>query len=193
MSSELRLLHLAQDGDKEAFATLVKRYRGTLFKFAMSRCRNREDALDTMQETFLKAFQNLDKFRGDARLLTWLYRIASNACLMSRRRSKFAPERLEPLEITSASNEEQTHMPTAFTDPETEYARDELSAALGRAIEGLDKEKRMVLMLRDLEEMNTKDAAVALGITEAAVKSRLHRARRELRVKIELELTRGVS
>ena len=142
-----------------------------------------EDARDVVQEAFISAFKALGNFEGHAKLSTWLHRIVVNKALMRLRTRKRKPE--EPIEPLLPSFKEDGHQAQPTTDwhggADVALERAETRAFVRSRIERLPDTYRTVLLLRDIEEMNTQETAAMLGITENAVKIRLHRARQALR------------
>jgi len=184
------LVAAAKKGDAAAFEELVSRYEGKIFRLTKNITGNREDAEDAMQDAFLKAYSHLHDFHGNSRFYTWLVRIAANESLMrlrKRRPNQFSLD--EPVEGDTDL------MPRELEDwgpnPEQGYAQAELQGILGEFIEKLDPEFRIVLVLRDLEELSTQETAETLGISVPAVKSRLLRARLKLREKLNRHFRRG--
>lgn len=182
LEDEAALIAQAQQGDKAALAAIVAAHQDTVYNVALRMCGNTHDAEETLQETFLSAMTALPRFEGRARLSTWLYRIASNACLMRRRAAAHAPEVLsvEQIEETPDAN-----LPRYFVDwsglPEAALLDRELHGVMEQAIAGLPPDLRIVFIWRDLEGLSTAETADAVGISEANVKVRLHRARMLLR------------
>lgn len=179
------LLKAAQNGDHQAFSDIMSQLQGSLYQHALKICGNREDALETIQETFLNAYKNITHFRGDSHLLTWLIRIATNSCLMSRRRSKFAPEKHATIDETLLDTSESITSSEKIPSPEAEALRLELLTRLAHALEALPESYRSVLLLRDLDGLKTEEVAQAMQISPAAVKSRLHRARAYIREQMQ--------
>ena len=140
-------------------------------------CRDPEDAQEVLQETLLSMVRNLDGFRGESSISTWLYTVARNHCLKRRRTSKFAPAVVEPLDADPPDAEE--------ADPEAAAASREIEVALEQAIDGLDERYGEVLVLRDVEGLTAPEVAEILGLSTSAVKSRLHRARMAVRARLE--------
>ena len=161
------------------FDTLYKNHVDQMYRFAHRLCGEPEAAKDLVQETFLNAYRGLDRFRGDARISTWLYTIASRACLRMRRRRKGAPERELSLEefIPTSDGEFRLQIPIDGLSPEAALHNKQLRKALDAAIDQLPKKYKMVLVLRDMEGLSAKEAGAIMGLNERAVKSRLHRAR----------------
>ncbi len=136
-------------------------------------------AKDIVQETFLNAYKGLKDFRGQAQLSTWLYTIASHACIRIRRKRKGAPDRELSLEefIPTSDGEFKLQIPIDGLSPEEALQNKELRRILNQAIETLPPRYRMVLVLRDMEGLSAKEVGSIMRLNERAVKSRLHRAR----------------
>ncbi len=184
MSSELALLERAQKGDRAALAEIVATHQARVYNVALRMCGNVEDAEETLQETFLNALRALPHFEGRSQLATWLYRIASNACLSRRRRGATQPDTISVDEAGEAE-EEGDFTPTYFVDwshvPEAELLTTEARAVMAEAITQLPPTLRIVFIWRDLEGLSTEETAEVLGLSEGTVKVRLHRARLKLR------------
>ncbi len=161
------------------FDTLYKEHVDLIYRFAHRLCGEVESAKDLVQETFLNAYRGLNQFRGDAQISTWLYTIASRACLRMRRRRKGAPERELSLEefIPATEGEFRLQIPIDSLSPEDALENKQLRTALDAAIGKLPKKYKMVLVLRDMEGLSAKEVGTIMGLNERAVKSRLHRAR----------------
>jgi RNA polymerase sigma-70 factor (ECF subfamily) len=181
---ELTLVNRSREGDASAFNDLVRRYERKIYRLAMNITQNAEDAEDVLQETFLKAYEHLGDFQGNSKFYTWLVRIAVNEALMRLRKRK--SDRTVPLDEPVETGEETVVREIAVwdQDPETKYSQEELSGILKEAIESLRPAFRTVFVLRDIEELSTEETAQALGISVPAVKSRLLRARLQLREKL---------
>ena len=184
------LVAAAKKGDTAAFEELVTRYEDKIFRLTKNITGNHEDAEDAMQDAFLKAFSHLQDFHGDSRFYTWLVRIAANESLMRLRK-----RRPNQFSLDESVEGETDLMPRELEDwepsPEQRYAQAELQEILAEIIETLDPEFRIVLVLRDLEELSTQETAEALGMSVSAVKSRLLRARLKLREKLNRHFRRG--
>ena len=161
------------------FDTLYKDHVDLMYRFAHRLCGEPEAAKDLVQETFLNAYRGFGTFRGDAQISTWLYTIASRACLRMRRRRKGAPERELSLEefIPTSEGEFNLQIPIDGLSPEAALQNKQLREALDAAINQLPKKYKMVLVLRDMEGLSAKEVGAIMGLNERAVKSRLHRAR----------------
>jgi len=184
VSDELSLVQAAKRGDVGAFGELVKRYDRNVFRIALHITQNREDAEDVVQDAFLKAYENLEQFQGQSKFYTWLVRIAVNEALMKLRRRR--PERMVSLDQEVQTEEDS--MPREVADwspnPEQLYNQSELRDILGKTIQGLPPSFRTVFVLRDVEGLSTEETAQALELSVPAVKSRLLRARLQLRERL---------
>lgn len=180
---EASLLTGLRAGDEDAFARLVTLHGGRMLAVARRLLGNEDEARDALQEAFVAAFRNLDGFAGQARLSTWLHRIAVNAALMRIRRRRARPEEpIEPLLPTFLADGHQAAPAVSWAEnAEQLVARREVRALVRRSIDRLPPTYRTVLVLRDLEELDTGEVAARLGISPNAVKVRLHRARQALR------------
>jgi len=184
VSDELALVQAAKQGDVGAFEQLVKRYDRNIFRIAQHITQNREDAEDVVQDAFLKAYENLDQFQGNSKFYTWLVRIAVNESLMKLRRRKTS----KTVSMDEDVETEEGSMPREFADwspnPEQQYGQSELSEILRKTIQGLPASFRTVFVLRDVEGLSTEETAEMLNLSIPAVKSRLLRARLQLRERL---------
>lgn len=187
---ESTLVAQAREGDTVAFGELVRRYESKIFRLAQHITQNREDAEDVLQETFLKAYEHLDQFQGNSKFYTWIVRIAVNQALMKLRRRK--ADRSVSLDETIDTGEDNIVREIAAwgEDPEERFSREELGELLDSAIKGLEPPYRSVFVLRDIEDLSTEETADALGLSIPAVKSRLLRARLQLREKLTRQFKR---
>lgn len=182
---ESTLVSAAKAGDSTAFEELVNRYERKIFRLGMNITQNREDAEDVMQDAFLKSYQNLDRFQGDSRFYTWLVRIAVNEALMKLRKRRPNQVSLdEPLKDSDGDDSVFREIEDWGPSPEKRFAQTELNEILNTVIADLDPIFRVVFLLRDVEGLSTEETAQILGISVAAVKSRLLRARLRLRQKL---------
>jgi RNA polymerase sigma-70 factor (ECF subfamily) len=168
--------HRLRRGDPRAFEELVIAYQHRIFGVALRMLRNRGEAEEIAQEVFLRVHRAVEDFRGEAKLSTWLYAITSRLCLNrlasgERRASREGEESLERLR--------------ADADPAAHVERVELEAALQRAITELPEERRIMVVLRDFEGLSYEEIATALDLPLGTVRSRLHRARTDLKEKLE--------
>jgi RNA polymerase sigma-70 factor (ECF subfamily) len=184
VSEELMLVNAARGGDIGAFEQLVKKYDRNVFRIANHITQNREDAEDVVQDAFLKAFQNLGQFQGQSKFYTWLVRIAVNEALMRLRRRR--PERMVSLDEDINTGEDTIPREVAdwAPNPEQLYNQSELREILQKTIQGLPPSFRTVFVLRDVEGLSTEETADALNLSIPAVKSRLLRARLQLRERL---------
>jgi RNA polymerase sigma-70 factor (ECF subfamily) len=184
ISEELMLVNAARGGDIGAFEQLVRKYDRNVFRIANHITQNREDAEDVVQDAFLKAFQNLEQFQGQSKFYTWLVRIAVNEALMRLRRRR--PERMVSLDEDINTGEDTIPREVADWSPNPEqlYNQSELREILQKTIQGLPPSFRTVFVLRDVEGLSTEETADALGLSIPAVKSRLLRARLQLRERL---------
>jgi RNA polymerase sigma-70 factor, ECF subfamily len=184
VSEELALVQAAKKGDDSAFEELVRRYDRNVFRIAQHITQNREDAEDVVQEAFLKAYGNLQQFQEQSKFYTWLVRIAVNEALMKLRRRK--PERTVSLDEDIKTEDDS--LPREIADwspnPEQQYTQSELREILSKTIQGLPPGFRTVFVLRDVEGLSTEETAAALELSVPAVKSRLLRARLQLRERL---------
>ena len=181
VSEELALVHAAKAGDMGAFEELVRRYDRNVFRIAQHITQNREDAEDVVQDAFLKAYQNLAKFQENSKFYTWLVRIAVNEALMKLRRRR--PGQMVSLDEDIKTEDDSIPREVADWSPNPEqlYDQGELREILSKTIQGLPAGFRTVFVLRDVEGLSTEETAEALGLSVPAVKSRLLRARLQLR------------
>lgn len=190
---EAGLVRRLKAGDEDAYAQLVRQQGGRLLAVARRFFPDGAEAQDAVQEAFLSAFQAIGGFTGQAQLSTWLHRIVVNACLMRlRSRGRRPEESIEPLLPTFDETGHQTSPVVSWRDVEGELARKQTAARVRELIGRLPESYRTVLLMRDIEELDTAETAQALGLTENAVKIRLHRARQALRTLLDPELRRGL-
>jgi RNA polymerase sigma-70 factor, ECF subfamily len=175
-------------GDREEFSRLVDTYSGPIYRLALKMLGTREDAEDVLQSTFFQALQHVKDFEGRSSISTWLYRIASNEALMLLRKQR--PE--IPLSDFAPDDDEDTsdYFPKEFSDwrglPEDELLSTESKEALDRAVQHLPETQRIVFILRDIQGLSIRDTSEALDLNEAAVKTRLLRARLRLREELSM-------
>lgn len=175
---ESEIIERAKQGDQEAIRTLIDTYAPVIFRFSFNVCRNQDRAENTTQETFVSVLRKLDQFDNRSKFTTWLYTIVSNHCLMLARSNK--SDRFVSIDDEESPIAEAA-LGTTATDPHDELERSDLRARLDEAIERLAPDYRMIFVLRDMEGLSTEEVAEVTGLTIAAVKSRLHRARSFLR------------
>jgi RNA polymerase sigma-70 factor, ECF subfamily len=170
-------------GDGRAFERLVAEHGGRMLAVARRMLRDEDAARDALQEAFLLAFRGLARFEGASRIGTWLHRIVVNAALMKLRSRKAHPE--ESIEPMLPTFQEDGHSSVWYVEwperPDAELARNQIRELVRQTIDGLPETYRTILLLRDIEELDTGEVAEMLGVTANAVKIRLHRARQALR------------
>ncbi len=182
-SEELVLVRAAKGGDDGAFGELVRRYDRNVFRIAQHITQNREDAEDVVQDAFLKAYTNLQQFQEQSKFYTWLVRIAVNEALMKLRRRRPGIVSLDE-EIQVGEDSVPREVADWSPNPEQNYNQEELREILSRTIQGLPPGFRTVFILRDVEGLSTEETAEALELSIPAVKSRLLRARLQLRERL---------
>lgn len=187
---EAALLTRLRAGDDAAFETLVRQYGARLLATARRMVRNDDEAQDVVQEAFLSAFASIATFSGDSKLSTWLHRIVVNAALMKLRRRRRKPEEsIDELLPHFTDQGYWSDSPSSWDAPsDVLLQRRETREQVRRCIERLPETYRTVLMLRDIEDLDTDEVADLLGVSANAVKVRLHRARQALRTLLEREL-----
>jgi RNA polymerase sigma-70 factor, ECF subfamily len=174
-----RALRQKQPASLERALTLLQ---DTVFSFSMKVCGHRQDAEDTMQETLLRAVPQLDKISSPQGLAVWLYKVARSRCLMSRRKSKFAPKvNLSLEDLLPDRRELQSLAAGDHPSPEASLLRGEAAEKLKAAVQKLPPAYRLILVLHDMEELSTAEIARISGVREPTVRVRLHRARVFLR------------
>jgi RNA polymerase sigma-70 factor, ECF subfamily len=184
---EASLVARLREGDPVAFETLVRTYMPMMLRVARRFLKSEDDARDAVQDAFVNAFRSIGKFESNAQLSTWLHRIVVNAALMRLRTQRRHPE--EDIEDYLPRFREDGHLlqpAESWTETaDTILERTELAGVVRTAIDQLPYTYREVLLLRDIEELSTEEAAQTLGVTPNAVKVRLHRARQALRTLLD--------
>ena len=177
-TEETQLIRRAQCGDRDAFAQLLKRFKQPVYHQALRMVGHAEDAADLTQEVFLKVWQGLPSFQGDSTFSTWLYRLVSNACVDllrrdGRRRASAGP---------SLDDEElNLDVPDPAPSPQDAAERQELREEIERGLSALSPEHREVLILREIHQLRYDEIADSLSLDVGTVKSRISRARKQLR------------
>jgi RNA polymerase sigma-70 factor (ECF subfamily) len=181
---DVALVASARGGDVQAFETLVNKYDRQIFRIAQHITQNREDAQDVVQDAFLKAYEKLEQFQGNSKFYTWLVRIAVNESLMRLRKRRTG----KMVSIDDDIETEEGSVPRDLADwspnPEQNYSQAELAEILRKTIQGLPHGFRIVFVLRDVDGLSTEETAETLGLSIPAVKSRLLRARLQLRERL---------
>ncbi len=184
---ERKLVQQAQAGDYDAFAQLVKNYERQLFALARRLTGNEHDAEDVLQDTLLKAIDKIDQFRGDSSFGTWLYAIALNqgrAFLAKEKRADLKSID-DLLPAGGHGNSEHSHKLSQWRNPHEVMEDAEIAQVINEALDEMRAEYSVPFMLRYHEEMSVKEIARSIGLTEAATKSRILRARLALREKLD--------
>jgi RNA polymerase sigma-70 factor (ECF subfamily) len=174
------LVRLAQGGDTTAFDELVVRYRDKVYRLAYKILRHEEDAAETLQDAFLSAFRGLKNFKVESTFSTWLYRVATNAALMKYRKRRDGHVSLEQSQSVDGDAEPMA-IPDWSAQPLDELLDSETREVMEDGVDRLPEELRTVFLLRDVEGLSNAEVAEVLELSVAAVKSRLHRARIQLR------------
>ncbi len=181
---EDRLISAAAKGDKDAFGAVVKLYEKLVYNVVRAKVDNDSDALDVAQEVFIKLWRSIGKYRGDCRFTTWIYKICTNTCYDFLRRE--VQNQAEP--IPTYTDKDGDEVPIEFSDdsvtssPEDAVERSERVMAVRRAIASLSSEHRDVVILRDIEGRSYEEIAEMLELEIGTVKSRLNRARGNLKI-----------
>ena len=172
------VVQLIQRKDPKSLEEALGLLQSTIFSFSMKVCGQRQDAEDTMQEVLLKSVPYLPKFDSPKALMVWLYKVAKNRCLMSRRKSKFAPrESLSLEELMPDRRELEKLSGKAEGTPESALMRRENARSLREAVQKLPPDYRLILVLHDMEELSDTDIAEITGLRLGTIRVRLHRAR----------------
>lgn len=181
--SDRDLVERAKAGDRPAFALLVQRYQKRAFAVAFGMLHNRDDALDVVQDAFVKVHKHIGAFQGNASFYTWLYRIVANLCIDVRRRRSRRPEVAfeESVKTDDAVAVGVDVAPSQRdTNPVDNLARRELRREMGKALDGLSENHRLILLLREVEGLSYEDLARVLKISKGTVMSRLFHARKNM-------------
>ena len=194
IENEVELLAKLKQGDREAFATLVEMTSDRIYRLALKMVANEQDAEDILQDTYIKAFRSLANFEGKSSISTWLYRIAVNEALMMLRKKQ--PQFVPIGEEADEESGENLPQPVEIVDwcclPERELMSDETNGHLDMAIKKLSSLNRAVFLLRDVAGVSTKEAADILETNESNVKTRLFRARMQLREELSAYFAENV-
>ena len=179
-----QLVTLSQSGDQGAFSELVRRHENACHKLAYSVLRDRSDAEDEVQNALWKAYEHIGQFQQDSKFSTWLTRIVLNQCLMKLRKAKRA-RFLYVDDVAVGEDTATLDLPDECISPEQELARKEVASVLDTEMHRIPALLRQVFLMRDVDQRPMQDVADELGISVAAAKSRLLRARAELRTRLE--------
>ena len=192
---EIDLARRLKVGDVQAFEPFVKAFHSKLFNYSLMTCGQWEDAEEVAQETLMKVFEHFDQLQDPANVKAWVFRIARNICLTKRRKSAFAPsEEISIDQVRPSFVGDGASRALEIADwsalPDEQAISDETHEMVRGAIAELPEIYKAVLLLRDVEEMSTADAADALGVSEEVVKTRLHRARLAVRHTLDTRMRR---
>ncbi|HEY0760744.1 MAG TPA: sigma-70 family RNA polymerase sigma factor [Pyrinomonadaceae bacterium] len=182
LSTDEIIVERALTGDAEAFGEIVRRWERRIFALTYGMLGREEDARDATQETFLAAFRNLRGFRGEAKVSSWLHRIAVNQCISRQRRSKVRSE--SPLEDENEAGAASFAMPLSYSPARVVEGRQE-TAAVRRAINSLPIELRQVVVMKEFEELTFREIADVLDLPLSTVKSRLYTALKQLQMRLQ--------
>lgn len=175
MQTDQVTLKRAQKGDQAAFEAILAEHEKMIYGICLRMCGNRDDAMDVAQETAVRIWRNIGKFTGNAALSTWIYRIATNACLDHLRR------RRDSLSIDELGEEGYSPVAAESETPEAVLQGTETMRSLERALERLPEDQRSAVVLRDVQSLSYDEVADVLGVNLNTVKSRISRGRRALR------------
>ena len=179
-SSDNKLIEAAQEGDAAAFDVLVSRYQEQIYRLMVRACHHPDDAEEVAFAAFKRAYEKLEQFEGRSSFVSWLGRIATNLCFRRRERKEIETVPLK-----------ESDEPTDEDSPEKQVVRREMHRLIIAAVAALPEPDQSVLRLRDIEELSASETALKTGLTESAVKSRLHRARKMLRAQLNRDF--GIS
>jgi RNA polymerase sigma-70 factor (ECF subfamily) len=181
-TSDEQIVERALAGDGEAFGEIVRRWERRIFALAYGILGREEDARDATQETFIAAFRNLKGFRGEAKVSSWLHRIAVNQCITRQRRARVRGE--TSLEAQEGDGGAQ-FASTAEENPAKHVESHERNEAVRRAVNALPPELRSVVVMKEFEDLTFQEIADTLGVPLSTVKSRLYTALKQLRMRLE--------
>lgn len=190
--SELRFVQRLKERDERAFNELIQTYEQRVYRLVFRMLGSTEEAEDMGQEVFVQVFKTIEQFRGDSKLSTWIYRVATNLCknrvkYLARRHAKFQDE-LEPLAERTDAKEAKVQTFSHVSRPDDLAEGHQTERIVQRCIAELEHDFREVLVLRDVEDLSYEDIQEITGLAEGTVKSRLHRARAMLKARVERAL-----
>jgi RNA polymerase sigma-70 factor (ECF subfamily) len=177
-----QLVELAVSDEREAFGEIVNRWERKIFALCYGMLNVEEDARDAAQETFISAFKNLSRFRGEAKVSSWLHRIAVNQCLTRQRRSKVRSETF----LDEEKNEEERYFVAPVSQsPSRQFEQGEKQKKVRQALNSLPSELRQVIVMKEFEEMTFQEISETLELPLSTVKSRVYTALKQMRMKLE--------
>lgn len=180
--SDEQIVEIAVSNDPDAFGEIVKRWERKIFALCFGMLSREEDARDAAQETFISAYRNLGNFRGEAKVSSWLHRIAVNQCLTRQRRSKVRSE--SSLEDENSANEASFAAPSGLNPAKTAEQNERISA-VRIAVNALPAELKQVVVMKEFEELTFQEISETLDLPLSTVKSRLYTALKQLKLKLE--------
>ena len=182
VSSDEQIVERALSGEAEAFGEIVRRWERRIFALACGMLDSSEEARDATQETFLSAFRNLRGFRGEAKVSSWLHRIAVNQCITRQRRAKVRKESALADETEAGG---ASYTTPAASSPARAAENRQRRELVRRAVQALPAELRQVVVMKEFEELTFQEIADALGLPQSTVKSRLYTALRQLQLRLK--------
>ncbi len=188
---EERLIKLAQNGDSKAFELLIEAHFKNIYNIAYRIAGNPDDASDMTQEVMIKLFRNINSFGGNSKFSTWVYRVATNTCLDELKKLRRHSAYSINSEIDTGEGEFLYEVEDTSPTPDLEVERGELSDMVAKAITALNPEHRAIITLRDIQEFSYEEIANILNISEGTVKSRISRARMQLKKILERDFKFG--
>lgn len=180
--SDEQLVELAVSENPEAFGEIVNRWERKIFALCYGMLGREDEAKDAAQEAFINAFRNLDKFRGDAKVSSWLHRIAVNQCLTRKRREK---TRSETFLDEEKNEDEKFFVAPENQTPSREFESNEKTRHVRQVISSLPEDLRQIVVMKEFEEMTFQEIAETLELPLSTVKSRLYTALKQMRMKLE--------
>ena len=180
--SDEQLVDLAVSKDSEAFGEIVRRWERKIFALCFGMLAREDEARDAAQETFIAAYRNLSKFRGEAKVSSWLHRIAVNQCLTTKRRAK---TRSEDFLDDEKNEEERYFVAPEKSSPSRTIEANERLTLVRQAVTSLPSDLRQVIVMKEFEEMTFQEISETLEVPLSTVKSRLYTALKQLRMKLE--------
>ena len=181
--SDRELVRASRSGEREAFRELVERYQRKILAVASGMLHNRDDALELTQETFVKAYENLNKFKGESSFYTWLYRIVVNLAIDFRRRERRHPT-VSLADRVTGEDVEEGLTDQRLSDPYQRASVQEIGARVQEAINELTPDHKAVILLREVEGLSYDDISRVMQCSKGTVMSRLHYARKKLQAKL---------
>lgn len=184
---ENKLVNKAVKGDNSAFEALMEKHMGIIYNIALRMTANQDDAEDMTQEIMIKIFRSLGSFKGNSKFSTWIYRVAVNTCLDELKKKKNKKHLSLDAEISGDDGENQIEIKDDSPSPEKLAEQNELRDMVAAAVKLLSDEHRAVIVLRDIRGMSYSEIAGILGCSDGTVKSRISRARAQLKMILEKE------